>query len=197
MKVTVILQRNETSGLPVALTIFPGENAPMFPAKIQSEKFSADTTGLSKETTYWEKHSFIRSETNPYRHPLDRESTYGITQSEYEDALIDLARYQREPDRYRRTVVGELYPDAMQTFDAAEQISRQLSEARTTLQQFNPERRRAELNDSYRANGMLDLDSEASLISNNQNPILSPSYPPILESSSDSKNLTIFCKHPS
>jgi hypothetical protein len=60
-KVTVILQKNPENELPVALTIFPGENAPAFPAKIESEAFQADTLQGGPEAAYWAEHAFIQA----------------------------------------------------------------------------------------------------------------------------------------
>ncbi len=60
-KLTVILQKNPKNGLPTALTIFPGENAPAFPAKIESETFQADTLQGGPEAAYWAEHAFIKA----------------------------------------------------------------------------------------------------------------------------------------
>jgi hypothetical protein len=59
-KLTVILQKNPENELPTALTIFPGENAPAFPAKIQSNSFQLDTLKGGSEAAYWSEHAFIQ-----------------------------------------------------------------------------------------------------------------------------------------
>lgn len=60
-KVTIILQKNPEDELPTALTIFPGENAPAFPAKIESEAFQADTLQGGPEAAYWAEHAFVQA----------------------------------------------------------------------------------------------------------------------------------------
>ena len=60
-KVTVIIQENTQTGLPTVLTIFPGDNAPAFPARIESEAFRADTLKNSPEAAYWGEHVFIQA----------------------------------------------------------------------------------------------------------------------------------------
>ncbi|HSE61236.1 MAG TPA: hypothetical protein VLA88_02990 [Candidatus Saccharimonadales bacterium] len=60
-KMTVILQKNPESEQPTALTIFPGENAPAFPAKIQSATYQADTLQTGPEAKYWAEHAFIQA----------------------------------------------------------------------------------------------------------------------------------------
>ena len=59
-KMTVIVQQNPQTGLPTVLTIFPGENAPAFPAKIESEAFQADNL-QGPEATYWDEHAFVKT----------------------------------------------------------------------------------------------------------------------------------------
>lgn len=61
-KVTVIIQKGRDTAKPTVLTIFPGENAPAFPAKINSESYKASTLGDTKETNFWNEHVFIRPE---------------------------------------------------------------------------------------------------------------------------------------
>ncbi len=60
-KVTVILQKNPQNDTPTVLTIFPGENAPAFPARIESEAFQADTLQDGPEAAYWAEHAFIKA----------------------------------------------------------------------------------------------------------------------------------------
>lgn len=60
-KMTVILQKDPESQLPVALTIFPGENAPAFPTKIESETFQVDTLQGGPEAAYWDEHAFVQA----------------------------------------------------------------------------------------------------------------------------------------
>ena len=57
-KMTVIIQKSE-GDVPKVLTIFPGENAPALPAKI--EKYGVDTLQAGPETSYWEEHAFIKA----------------------------------------------------------------------------------------------------------------------------------------
>jgi|GEM_PF-3043462 len=59
-KVTVIIQKNPETAVPTVLTIFPGENAPAFPAKIQSEAYQADTLQGGPEAGYWREHAFVK-----------------------------------------------------------------------------------------------------------------------------------------
>lgn len=61
-KATVIIQRNPESDQPTVLTVFPGENAPAFPAKIESEAFQADTLEGGPEAAYWSERAFIKQE---------------------------------------------------------------------------------------------------------------------------------------
>jgi len=58
-KATVIIQKNPESGAPTVLTIFPGENAPAFPTKIESEGLQVDTLQGGPEAEYWAEHAFI------------------------------------------------------------------------------------------------------------------------------------------
>lgn len=59
-RVTVIIQKNPANGSPTVLTIFPGENAPAFPVKIQSETYQADMLTGGPEAAYWAEHAFIK-----------------------------------------------------------------------------------------------------------------------------------------
>ena len=59
-KITVIMQKDKSTGKPTVLTIFPGENAPAFPAKINSESYKASTLGNTQETRFWKDHAFIQ-----------------------------------------------------------------------------------------------------------------------------------------
>jgi hypothetical protein len=56
-KFTAIIQKIDNK--PTVLTIFPGENAPAYPARINTESYKADSTGDSKETKFWNDHAFI------------------------------------------------------------------------------------------------------------------------------------------
>jgi len=59
-KITVILQKNPENEVPTVLTIFPGDNAPAFPSKIESEVFQADSLRGGPEEVYWGEHAFIQ-----------------------------------------------------------------------------------------------------------------------------------------
>jgi hypothetical protein len=59
-KLTLIIQKDRQTQRPTVMTIFPGENAPMFPAKIQAEDYQADTLHNSNESRYWAGHAFVR-----------------------------------------------------------------------------------------------------------------------------------------
>lgn len=59
-KITVIIQKNPETAVPTVLTIFPGENAPAFPAKIQSEAYQFDTLQGGPEAAYWREHAFVK-----------------------------------------------------------------------------------------------------------------------------------------
>ena len=59
-KITVIIQKNPETAAPTVLTIFPGENAPAFPAKIQSEAYQVDTLQGGPEAAYWREHAFVK-----------------------------------------------------------------------------------------------------------------------------------------
>ena len=61
-KLTIIIQKNKDTQEPTVLTIFPGENAPMYPSKINSESFKLDTLEGSSESNYWKNHEFIQIE---------------------------------------------------------------------------------------------------------------------------------------
>jgi cold shock CspA family protein len=58
-KVTVIIQKIQDK--PTVLTMFPGENAPAYPAKIDTEGYKADSTGDTKETKFWNQHAFVEA----------------------------------------------------------------------------------------------------------------------------------------
>lgn len=58
-KVSVVILQDQETSEPFVVTAYPGEIAPPFPAKIQSEAFSVDTL-KGKEAEYWEKHAFIK-----------------------------------------------------------------------------------------------------------------------------------------
>ena len=61
-KLTVIIQKDGKTEKPVVLTVYPGECAPAFPAKINSELDIPNTIGDSKETKFWSEHAFIKAE---------------------------------------------------------------------------------------------------------------------------------------
>ena len=61
-KITVIIQKDKEALTPTVLTVLPGENAPIFPAKIINENYKADSLNNSNEANYWENHAFIRAE---------------------------------------------------------------------------------------------------------------------------------------
>lgn len=58
-RITVIIQEDREHAHPTVLTIFPGDNAPAFPAKIQTDTFHMDTL-QGPEAAYWDTHAFIR-----------------------------------------------------------------------------------------------------------------------------------------
>lgn len=60
-KVTAIIRKNPDTGAPTLLTVYPGEIAPAFPAKIASEHFQLDTLHGGQEAGYWSEHAFIQS----------------------------------------------------------------------------------------------------------------------------------------
>lgn len=61
-KLTVIIEKDRTTNKPTVLTIFPGDNAPAFPAKIDTETYKADSLNEnSQENRYWQEHVFLRS----------------------------------------------------------------------------------------------------------------------------------------
>lgn len=59
---TVIIQKDNETQKPTVLTIFPGGNAPMYPAKINSEDFKLDTLKDGPSADYWKDHTFIQVE---------------------------------------------------------------------------------------------------------------------------------------
>lgn len=61
-KLTVIIQKDKDTQKPTILTVFPGENAPMYPAKINSENFKINTLKGGPESDYWKNHTFIQIE---------------------------------------------------------------------------------------------------------------------------------------
>ena len=60
-KVTVIIRKNQESGVPEVLTAYPGENAPAFPAKIDTESYKADSLKTGQGAEYWKTHAFLRT----------------------------------------------------------------------------------------------------------------------------------------
>jgi hypothetical protein len=60
-KFTVILQKDPENEQPTALTIFPGENAPAFPAKIETDTQQTDTLQGGPEAVYWAQHAFVQT----------------------------------------------------------------------------------------------------------------------------------------
>lgn len=61
-RITIIIQKDRGSGKPVVLTVFPGDNAPSFPAKIETDDYKSDTTGNTPETGFWNEHVFLRKD---------------------------------------------------------------------------------------------------------------------------------------
>jgi len=59
-KITVIMQKDKDSGKPNVLTVFSGDNAPMFPAQILA--YNVSTMGNSQEKEFWDKNVFINLE---------------------------------------------------------------------------------------------------------------------------------------
>lgn len=60
-KITVVIQKDKENEKPMVLTVFPGDNAPAFPAKINAENFKLDTLKDTKEEKYWENNVFIKT----------------------------------------------------------------------------------------------------------------------------------------
>ncbi len=61
-KITVIISKNPKDNTVSMLTLFPGDNAPAFPAIVPT--FNIDTTAPdSLESQYWKNHAFVK--TNP------------------------------------------------------------------------------------------------------------------------------------
>lgn len=61
-KITVIIEKDKETGKPTVLTVYPGDNAPMFPVKFDTEDFKLDTLKDSNEERYWDEHAFIQVE---------------------------------------------------------------------------------------------------------------------------------------
>lgn len=59
-KLTIIIEKNKSTQKPQILTVFPGENAPAFPAKIDTENYKSDTL-QGKESDFWEKYVLIKT----------------------------------------------------------------------------------------------------------------------------------------
>ncbi|RMD59695.1 hypothetical protein D6821_00630 [Candidatus Parcubacteria bacterium] len=57
--ITVIIAKSP-AGKPTVLTVFPGDNAPPFPAKI--EAFGVDTLKEERVKGFWDKHVFVKAE---------------------------------------------------------------------------------------------------------------------------------------
>ncbi len=57
-KVSVVLRRDPETGQPIVLTAYPGEIAPPYPAKINTDAYSANSLqGSARE--YWRNHAFM------------------------------------------------------------------------------------------------------------------------------------------
>ena len=60
-KLTLIIQKDNKTGLPNVLTIFPGDNAPAYPAKVDTDSFKANTLKRdSNERKFWNEHAFLK-----------------------------------------------------------------------------------------------------------------------------------------
>jgi len=60
-KMTLIIQKDRQTEKPKVLTIFPGENAPAFPAKIDTESYKSNSLESgSLESKFWENHVFLK-----------------------------------------------------------------------------------------------------------------------------------------
>jgi hypothetical protein len=60
-KLTVIIQEDREKNIPIVITMFPGENAPAFPAMINTENYKRNSmTPDSMEAKYWEEHAFLQ-----------------------------------------------------------------------------------------------------------------------------------------
>lgn len=64
-QLTVIIRKDPATGAPTVLTMYPGEVAPAFPAKIQSESFQMDTLQGGPEAAYWAEHAFVKLDSQP------------------------------------------------------------------------------------------------------------------------------------
>jgi len=61
-KLTVIIQKDRNTQRPTVLTVFPGENAPAYPSKIDTADYKATSLGDTKETRFWQQHAFVEVE---------------------------------------------------------------------------------------------------------------------------------------
>lgn len=85
-KLTLIIQKDRDTEKPTLLTIFPGENAPAFPAKINAGGYQVSSLGDTNESRYWKEHAFIQK---------------GEKKTMLEESLIqeNLAEQQEEDDQ--------------------------------------------------------------------------------------------------
>lgn len=58
-RVSIVMQKNPETGQATVLTAYPGEIAPPFPTKINTETYQSDSLH-SKEAEYWSTHAFIK-----------------------------------------------------------------------------------------------------------------------------------------
>jgi hypothetical protein len=79
-KVTLIIEKEKESGKPVVRTIFPGENAPAYPCKINTENFKLDTLH-SKEADFWENNVFIKQSQNSETEKGEKKEVLEILQA--------------------------------------------------------------------------------------------------------------------
>ncbi len=62
-RLSVVIQLDRESGKPVVLTAYPGEIAPPFPVKIDTENFKVNTLHDGPEAKYWKEHAFLKFST--------------------------------------------------------------------------------------------------------------------------------------
>lgn len=60
--ITIIIRKDKNTSKPSVITIYPGDNAPMFPAKINSENYKLNTLKEGQSSDYWDEHAFIQIE---------------------------------------------------------------------------------------------------------------------------------------
>ena len=59
-KLCIVIGRDSETGRPIALTAYPGELAPPFPAKIDTEAFKSSTLHDKLLNAFWDNHAFTK-----------------------------------------------------------------------------------------------------------------------------------------